>query len=77
MKSVAVTQRVVDLAEPRDLPVLGVCRGMQVIQHSFRSRLEKVNGHVARRILGVMWHPERWDPFDGADIALFPRFFEA
>ena len=113
-----------DLAEQRDLPLVGVCRGMQMIQHRFGSRLEKVTGHVAarqrisidgrsvevnsyhnfgarevqpplvswaiaddgvieavkhqdRRIVGLMWHPERREPFATDDVALFSRFFEA
>jgi len=28
------------------MPLLGVCRGMQVIQHSLGVRLEKIGGHV-------------------------------
>ena len=32
----------------RGLPVLGVCRGMQFIQHHYGVKLEAVTGHVAR-----------------------------
>jgi gamma-glutamyl-gamma-aminobutyrate hydrolase PuuD len=113
-----------DLAERRNIPVLGVCRGMQMILHRFGSRLEKVQGHVTpsqlisingrsvavnsfhnfgalevspplmtwavaadgvveavrheeRRMIGVMWHPERLQPFATDDVALFSGFFEA
>ena len=42
----AVENGLLDLAERRNLPVLGVCRGMQVIQHRFRIPLRRVAGHV-------------------------------
>jgi len=33
----------------RDVAVIGVCRGMQLIAHFFGSRLEKVSGHAGTR----------------------------
>jgi len=38
-----------DFAEQHAIPVLGVCRGMQVILHQFRVPLYPVEGHVAAR----------------------------
>jgi putative glutamine amidotransferase len=111
-----------DAAEMRGLPVLGVCRGMQLIQQRYAVPLHRVEGHVARRqtidiegneaevnsyhlyaanesrgplevwalardgvvkairhtkqpISGIMWHPERADPFAARDISLFRRIF--
>ena len=45
----AVESAVLDRAERRRLPVLGVCRGMQVIQQRFAIPLRRVEGHVTPR----------------------------
>lgn len=45
----AVENALLDWAELNGLPVLGVCRGMQVIQHHFGIPLQRVEGHVAAR----------------------------
>jgi gamma-glutamyl-gamma-aminobutyrate hydrolase PuuD len=44
----AVENAVLDLAERRGMPVLGVCRGMQMIQHRLGIPLRRVEGHVSR-----------------------------
>ena len=118
----AVEQALLEVAEQRGLPVLGVCRGMQLIQHLHGTRLGRVEGHVTRRqrilidgepaqvnsfhhfgalqtfpplqswavsddgvvkairhssrpLTGIMWHPERLEPFRAEDVALFRRTF--
>jgi gamma-glutamyl-gamma-aminobutyrate hydrolase PuuD len=45
----AVENALLDFTERRGLPVLGVCRGMQVIQQRFDIPLARVPGHVAER----------------------------
>jgi N5-(cytidine 5'-diphosphoramidyl)-L-glutamine hydrolase len=105
-----------------NLPLIGVCRGMQVIQDYFGIKLQKVKGHIikeqkisinevpgkvnsfhcwgtdqtnesldvwaraddgiikavkhrSKNILGIMWHPERFDPFRSEDIIMFNNYF--
>jgi putative glutamine amidotransferase len=107
---------------PTPMPVLGVCRGMQLIQGEFGVVLGPVEGHVThiqeieidgeaacvnayhhwgtRRslpqlevwaqapdgvvkairhrnepIVGLMWHPERVNPFAQRDLELFRTLF--
>lgn len=102
-------------------PVIGICRGMQVIQDYFGIRLHSVGGHVRRRqvlevdgcerevnsfhrmaaydaidhcrtlaatpdgvikafrsdaypLIAMMWHPERFDRIQAADIDIFERY---
>ena len=45
----ATENALLDAAESRGLPVLGVCRGMQLIQQRSGVPLCRVEGHVARR----------------------------
>ena len=45
----AAENALLDEAETRGLPVLGVCRGMQLIQHRAKVPLIRVDGHVACR----------------------------
>jgi putative glutamine amidotransferase len=44
----AVENALLDWAEQRKLPVLGVCRGMQVVQQRFGIPLRRVEGHVTK-----------------------------
>jgi putative glutamine amidotransferase len=44
-----VEYALLDWAERQELPVLGICRGMQVIQQRFGIPLRHVEGHVAER----------------------------
>jgi putative glutamine amidotransferase len=110
----------------RKLPVIGVCRGMQLINFNLGGRLSPITGHVAERhaltqegdvqipgvvnsyhnwaiprdglaaeltplafdlagnveafecseknLLGIMWHPEREQPFNTLDTKLIKRY---
>lgn len=119
----ATETALVAMAEASPIPILGVCRGMQVLQHHYGIPLQRVEGHVTSRqtiqvcgrskevnsyhrfgaletrapleiwasagdgvvkavrhmkapVMGIMWHPERMDPFSTSDINLFREFFE-
>lgn len=43
----AFESRVVELARARKLPILGVCRGMQLLAHLAGASIETCSGHVA------------------------------
>lgn len=45
----ATEGKLIDLARRQRLPLFGVCRGMQMIVHSFGGTLTRVEDHVARR----------------------------
>lgn len=119
---------VLDFAMKEQLPVLGVCRGMQMINHYQGGSLEPVTEHVATEHslvgewakkkgftkvnsyhnqgifphtlgtnlkilatsidqvveavkhqqlpwLGIMWHPEREQPYQVQDLRLLKQFF--
>lgn len=114
-------QRLIELGMTQGIPVMGVCRGLQMIVHYFGGELERVQGHVASRhrisgeiirdvnsyhnfavlevpnffdilaksddgvieairhrekkLMGIMWHPERERNYCTEDIELFMQFF--
>lgn len=119
-------RRLVETALRDNIPLLGFCRGMQLLAWHLGGRLVPVEGHVAvrhrllgecselvgrevnsyhnyavaeapagfdvlaraedgvieairhreRRLLGIMWHPEREAEFRQADMAMFREFFK-
>ena len=55
----AVENALLDLAESRGLPVLGVCRGMQLIQQRHAIPLRRVEGHaVQQQVISVDGEPK-------------------
>jgi gamma-glutamyl-gamma-aminobutyrate hydrolase PuuD len=55
----AVENALLDLAERRGLPVLGVCRGMQLIQQRCAIPLCRVEGHVVpQQLISVHGEPK-------------------
>ena len=116
----AAERRLIEQGMARNIPVIGVCRGMQFIADYFGAALRKVPGHVAcrhevtgkiardvnsyhgfavteppadfdvlartgdgvieamagreKKVMAVMWHPERETPYKREDIELFTGF---
>jgi len=116
-----------ELAIEKKMPLIGICRGMQMIVKFFGGELCPVKGHVrtlhrltlvgqgfrlsplvnsyhefgvkslpeelvalafaedgvveavahkSLPVLGIMWHPERNEPFDAEDVLLFKKMFD-
>jgi N5-(cytidine 5'-diphosphoramidyl)-L-glutamine hydrolase len=54
----ATESLLIDIADQKALPILGVCRGMQMIQNHFGIQLERVAGHVtARQLITIEGEP--------------------
>lgn len=127
----ALETELIRMAVEKDIPVIGVCRGMQMLAHYFGISLHSLKGHVAalhqievipetllsqffseeetvnsyhqfglqsagkflrpaavaadntieafehksKPVYGMMWHPERRDPFSPSDVAFFRKVF--
>ena len=115
-------KKIYRLAISMQIPIIGVCRGMQLIQEMHGIKLFRIFGHVKKKqkiiinnktkitnsyhnygtknnvrdlivfaksfdgnikgifskkkkIVGIMWHPERNNPFKSYDINLFKKYF--
>tara|TARA_B100000035_G_scaffold142786_1_gene121523 strand:+ start:882 stop:1469 length:588 start_codon:yes stop_codon:yes gene_type:complete len=115
-------KKIYRLAINMQIPIIGVCRGMQLIQEMHGIKLFRIFGHVKKKqkiiinnktkitnsyhnygtkknvrdlivfaksvdglikgifskkkkIVGIMWHPERNNPFKPYDINLFKKYF--
>lgn len=116
-----VEKALIKYAENLNIPLLGICRGMQMILNYYGIMLERIEGHVDtnhnlstgkivnsyhnwgctecmepleviscsrdgcveevihnthRKIRGIMWHPERYNPLRKDDIEMIRRFLE-
>ena len=118
-----VEKKIFRWAHKKNVPILGVCRGMQIIQEEYGLKLKRIYGHVKqkqtikvnnilyktnsyhnfgtkktcmnlkvfaksndgiikgigsinKKILAIMWHPERMNPSNSHDLNLFKKFFK-
>ncbi len=63
--------RLLDLAATNGLPVLGVCRGLQMMVVHAGGKLEPVAGHVARPHPIRVVAPGPWPLYDGREVNSF------
>jgi len=119
----ATEKCLIKFATNQNIPILGLCRGMQLINFYFKGKLKKIKGHIkkenkiyfnneikyrkvicfhgngikklgndlqvickshdneiesikhkSKKILGIMWHPERFKNFQNHDIQLIRNF---
>ena len=119
-----VEKKLIEKSIDENLPLIGVCRGMQMLLNYFSAPMVQVEGHVASKhkiqyrgsnrivnsfhnfaamnlpselitearsddnvieairhtehsLYGIMWHPERNEPFEDADYQLFHDMFKS
>lgn len=67
----ATEASLLDAATHRDLPVLGVCRGLQLMVTHAGGTLHRVDGHVARTHSIAVVEPNDWPVRDGRVVNSF------
>jgi N5-(cytidine 5'-diphosphoramidyl)-L-glutamine hydrolase len=67
----ALEGRLLDLAGARTTPVLGVCRGMQMMVDHYGGTLSRIDGHVARPHPIEVTAPGRWPLRDARVVNSF------
>lgn len=55
----ATEKHLLEIAAERDIPVFGVCRGLQIMAHHYGSKLSRVTEHVATRHAIEVWENQR------------------